>query len=38
MRKIHKAQPAGEAAYMETKSMDEGEAPKIHTLIVMDYP
>ena len=38
MRKIHKAQPAGEAAYMETKSMDEGEAPKIHTLIVKDDP
>ena len=38
MRKIHKAQPAGEAAYMETKSMDEGEAPKIHTLKVADDP
>jgi hypothetical protein len=38
MRKIHKAQPAGEAAYMETKGMDEGEAPKIHTLIVKDDP
>ena len=38
MRKIHKAQPAGEAAYMETKSMDEGESPKIHTLKVADDP
>jgi hypothetical protein len=38
MRKIHKAQPAGEAAYMETKGMDEGEAPKIHTLKVADDP
>ena len=38
MRKIHKAQPAGEAAFMETKSMDEGEAPKIHTLKVADDP
>ena len=38
MRKIHKAQPAGEAAYMETKGMDEGEAAKIHTLKVADDP
>jgi hypothetical protein len=38
MRKIHKAQPAGEAAYMETREMDEGEAPKIHTLKVADDP
>ena len=38
MRKIHKAQPAGEAAYMETKSMDEGEAPNLHTLKVADDP
>jgi hypothetical protein len=38
MRKIHKAQPAGEAAYMETKGMDEGEAPKILALKVADDP
>ena len=38
MRKIGKAQPAGEAAYMETREMDEGQAPNLHTLKVADDP
>lgn len=40
MRKIHKAQPAGEAAFMETREMDEGQAPppNLHTLKVADDP
>jgi len=38
MRKIHKAQPAGESAYMETREMDEGQAPNVHTLVVADDP
>ena len=38
MRKIGKAQPAGEAAYMETREMDEGQAPNLHTLKAADDP
>jgi hypothetical protein len=38
MRKIHKAQPAGEAAFMETREMDEGQAPNVHALRVADDP
>jgi hypothetical protein len=38
MRKIAKAQPAGEAAFMETRVMDEGQAPNLHTLTVADDP
>ena len=38
MRKIHKAQPAGEAAYMETKGMDEGGPLNIHVVKTADNP
>jgi len=40
MRKIGKAQPAGEAAFMETREMDEGQAPppNLHGLKVADDP
>jgi len=40
MRKIAKAQPAGEAAFMETREMDEGQAPppNLHALKVADDP
>lgn len=34
MRKIGKAQPAGEAAFMETREMDEGQAPPPNVLAI----